>query len=42
MSTEPSFTTRFLGETVFSGAHTHLAQTGQSTFEGTTAALETF
>lgn len=42
MSTAPSFTTRFLGETVFSGAYPHLAETGQPTFEGATAALETF
>lgn len=42
MSTEPSFTTRFLGEAVFSGAHNRQAETSQPTFEGATAALETF
>jgi hypothetical protein len=42
MSTEQSFTIRFLGETVFSGAQNRLEETLQPTIEGATAALETF
>lgn len=42
MSTESSFTTCFLGEAAFGGTHNRQAETSQPTFEGATAALETF
>ncbi|MBO0783945.1 MAG: nuclear transport factor 2 family protein [Ktedonobacteraceae bacterium] len=42
MPEELSFTTRFLGETTFSGAQNRQVETGRSAFEGAAAALETF